>query len=506
MWWYVSTVLACTGYLYPNLFLSAKTPFLLGGDQVYFWMAAQRILDGQAAYRDFFQITPPGTDLVYAAFFKVLGTDLWVPNTVVIALGVLLGCVCFSLSRQLMKGPQAALATGLFMVLIYGKALNATHHWFAVLLTLVALRINLPRMTGTRVVLSGALLGLAAFFNQVHGGAAVLGFAVFLFLRAKRSGLAAIEAVRGVAVLVFAFALTLLFLSAYYIKTVGFGKLWHCLVVYAFKYAAGYPHRTLGLPVDRPGAVLAPYLAVYVLLPVIYSISLWRCWCSRRSTSFPWNEVALLSIIGLCLFLDVAISINWLRLFAVSLPGIVLTVWAAGGLQRRRRVLFVTASIALMCIAVRQIAVKRALACARGEFPGGRLATTPQVYEKLRWLAMHTHRGEFFLQAGWPGVYLPLQVRSPLYMPTLTRWDGVLDEDIQPAVEQMKTLRVRYVLWTHSLDEGCALGSCTDQLSIFRTYLKSSYRPVRTFDDGDVLWQKADDRMLLSGTSHEGDR
>ena len=71
-WWYVSSVLACTAYLYPNLFLSAKTPFLLGGDQVYFWMGAQRILDGQAAYKDFFQVTPPATDLVYAAFFKVL--------------------------------------------------------------------------------------------------------------------------------------------------------------------------------------------------------------------------------------------------------------------------------------------------------------------------------------------------------------------------------------------------------------------------------------------------
>ena len=63
-------------------------------------------------------------------------------NAVVLALGVLLGCICFSLSRQLMKGAQAALTTGLFMVLIYGKALNATHHWFAVLVILVALRIN----------------------------------------------------------------------------------------------------------------------------------------------------------------------------------------------------------------------------------------------------------------------------------------------------------------------------------------------------------------------------
>jgi hypothetical protein len=490
MWWYASTVVACTVYLYANLFVSPNTPFLLGGDQVYFWMGAQRILDGQAAYRDFFQLTPPGTDLIYAAFFKVLGTHIWVPNTVVIALGVLMGCACFSLSRQFMKDTEAALTTGLFVVLIYGKALNATHHWFAVLLVLAAVRINIPRITETSLALSGALLGLAAFFNQVHGGAAVLGFAVFLFLRTTRSGFAALKAVREIAVLVTAFALTLLCLSAYYLKTAGFAKVWHCLVVYVFKYAAGNAHRTSGLPVGSGGAL--PYLAIYVLLPLIYVISLWRCWRSRKDPSFQWNEVTLLSLVGLCLFLDVAMSINWLRLFAVSLPGIVLAVWAMQGLLVRRRALVVTASIALMCVAVRQIVVKHALASARGELPGGRLATTPQAYEKLHWLATHTHRGELFLQAGWPGVYIPLQVRSPLYMPTLTPWDGVLDTDIQPAIEQMKARRVRYVLWTHYLDRGCALDSCTDQLSIFRTYLKSYYQLARTFDDGDILWQKID--------------
>src|ERR1700753_179881 len=71
---------------------------------------------------------------------------------------------CASVSRQFMKGPQAALTTGLFLVLIYGKALNATHHWFAVLLVLLAVRINMPRVPRTSIALSGALLGLATFF------------------------------------------------------------------------------------------------------------------------------------------------------------------------------------------------------------------------------------------------------------------------------------------------------------------------------------------------------
>ena len=224
-------------------------------------------------------------------------------------------------------------------------------------------------------------------------------------MRAKRNGLAARGAARDIAILVFAFALMLLCLSAYYLKAVGFEKLWYCLGVRVFKFAAGNSHITFGLPEGGAGAL--PYLAIYVLLPVIYSISLWCCWRSRKDAAFPWNEVTLLSLSGLCLFLDVAVSINWLRLFAVSLPGIVLVVWAIGELPLRRRAVFIAASIALGCIAVRQIEVKRTLSGARGAVPGGRLATTPKAYEKLRWLAAHTRRGEWFLQAGWPGVYLP---------------------------------------------------------------------------------------------------
>jgi hypothetical protein len=34
-------------YLYVNLFADPRTPMLLGGDQLYFWMDAQRLLNGE---------------------------------------------------------------------------------------------------------------------------------------------------------------------------------------------------------------------------------------------------------------------------------------------------------------------------------------------------------------------------------------------------------------------------------------------------------------------------
>jgi hypothetical protein len=50
-------------YLYVSLFAFPNIPFLLSGDQVYFWMNAQRMLHGEHIYQDCFQFTPPTNEL-----------------------------------------------------------------------------------------------------------------------------------------------------------------------------------------------------------------------------------------------------------------------------------------------------------------------------------------------------------------------------------------------------------------------------------------------------------
>jgi hypothetical protein len=62
-------LLVIAAYLYTNLFFIPDAPILLGGDQVFFWTYAQRMLHGERIYQDFFQLTPPGTDLLYCALF-----------------------------------------------------------------------------------------------------------------------------------------------------------------------------------------------------------------------------------------------------------------------------------------------------------------------------------------------------------------------------------------------------------------------------------------------------
>ena len=51
-------------------------------------MNGMRLLAGELIYRDYFRYTPPGTDLFYAAVFKVFGSRIWVTNLTVLVLGI----------------------------------------------------------------------------------------------------------------------------------------------------------------------------------------------------------------------------------------------------------------------------------------------------------------------------------------------------------------------------------------------------------------------------------
>ncbi|WP_263417566.1 ArnT family glycosyltransferase [Terriglobus albidus] len=492
MRWHAVVAFFSAIYLYLNLFSSPSFPFLLGGDQVYFWMGAQRLLNGQTIYRDFFQFTPPGTDLVYAASFRLLGETIWATNAVALFFGVLSACLCYSLSRQIMRVASALTATGLFLVLIYGKFLNPTHHWFAVFFILLAVRIEMKSLTIRNNVISGVLLGISSFFNQAHAAAALVGFVVFLVLSAIRRREARAHTARLIAALVIAFALVSLSLYAYYLRAVGHERLWFCLVESVSRYVAESP-RSLGLSgqlglsnVPR----MLPYLLVYALTPLVYGFALWKCSRSHNDALFPWNSITLLSLCGLSLLLEITASINVLRLFAIAMPAVILFIWILGEFSFPERTLLASALGVIVILGGHQGVAKHIVCRAKGQLPGGKIATTPEEFDELRVLAQQTRPGEYLLEAGWPGVYLPLKLHNPLYLPTLSRWDSTRPEDIEPALQQMDTKHVNSVLWNQHLDERCSFSSCKDYLSPFRNYLTRSFLPIHTFPNGDVLWQR----------------
>lgn len=488
-------LLGAAAYLYLNLFVLPHTPRLLGGDQVYFWTYARRMLHGERIYLDFLQFTPPGIDLVYQGLFRLFGLNLWVTNVAVILLGLGFCGLGFSLAKELMSLRSSALAAALLLVCIYGRALTATHHWFSALAIMAAVKLCMRPITGWRILAAGSLLGLASFFTQTHGAAGLLAFALFLLWRQSRAR-ESWPVFAGRETLLFSgFAIALLLCSAHFLLTSGWKRLWYFQIAYVLKIVLSYNQGgVLGLPGTLgwrtlPG--LSQYLVVYLALPLVYLLALWRCWRERRNPSFPWERIALLSLVGLFLLIEIAFSLNWLRLYAVSMAGIVLLVWFLDQARPLRRYAIPLLWIVICCLGIRETVWGHRDLSQRVHLPGGEVVTTPQAAEELDWIAQHTRPGQSFFQAIWPGMYVPLQLNNPVFVDQVSRGSTTPSDEIALTIQQLDQKHVPYVLWTSSLDSAdAALNRANDHIAPLREYLHAQYHQVRAFQNGDQFWQR----------------
>lgn len=490
------TLLVAVGsgaFLYINLFLLPRIPILQTGDQVFFWMDAQRMLSGERIYRDFFQFTPPGTDYFYFAMFKLFGVRIWVTDAAILLLGIALCVVCFLVARRVMDRWPALVATSLLLTLIYAKLLNATHHWFSVLAILTAAAVVIPGRSLTRIATAGALLGVASFFTQTHGIVAAIAFVAWIlwdaFPRRERS----LDPLKGPAVLLFSFAVTLIVLSSYFLVTTGAKGLWYYQVTYVRHYMVSGLSNFPGLPESitlRRLPVVGQYIFVCVILPIVYPLTLARCLPTSTDRDNRESGIVLLSLLGLALFLEVALSPNWLRLYVVALPGIILLVWFANALGRMRR-----PALALMCLVVFSLAVRDAWIRQRqhyivADLPAGRAALDPSTYKKLSAVMQRTRPGDFFFQAMWPGAYIPLELRNPVYLDTVRTNDETRPEFLARSIAQLEAKRVAYILWSQRLNRPDPACPNSDHLGPLLDYLHARYQRIQVFTDGDELWQR----------------
>jgi hypothetical protein len=483
-------ILGSGTYLFLNMFNSRGVPFLLGGDQVFFWLYAQRLLAGELVYRDFLQRTPPGADLIYMAAFRLLGPRIWVPNLVVLALGIALCWVCFRVAESFLTRPQALLAASLFLVLLYGRMLNGTHHWFSELAVLGTVAVLQKGTSLNRIAIAGVLLGIATFFTQTRGPAVAVGMTGYLLWEWWRRKTSWRECLKRIAAGSACFLLTCVLLFGYFIAGAGPRQVWYWLVAYPARYMV-YHSFDLLAPESRGHLGVVPYFFVYAALPVAYVFSLGRG-CRELPVSAETERRTLLTFAGVATAIEVSGSPSWLRVFCVAAPGIVLLAWAMAQTKRFQR------SIAgLTWCGVIAVALLQTMAHHRGDHTVivrtsfGEAATTAPAAEKLEWIGQHTRPGDFFFQAGWPGIYLPLGLRIPVYVDSVGSFDETRPEWVAACVQQLEGKHVRYVLWEPLLNSpGDTAHLETYHLAPLRDYLRERYRMTYRFADQDEIWER----------------
>jgi hypothetical protein len=466
-------------YLYANLFASGTTPFLLGGDEQVFWMNAQRLLHGELVYRDFFEFTPPGTDLAYLTAFRLFGSEVWVTNLVVLSLGAALSWLCYRLARSVMLPVPAALTAALFLVFDYGSWMDGTHHWFSMLAVMGALAVLLQPTTSARLMICGALLGAASFFTQTRGVIAAMGFAAYLVwqrfqMRQPWSGCLKHQSLLLVSLLS-AWGV----LSSYFIVSVGIHRLWYFQIAFVREYMR---KQWNGLPPDSVISWPLRYSIVYCAMPAICALAFGMLLRKQPDRSpLRSSRIALLAFVSAALFLEVSLSPNPLRASCVAAPGMVLAMWAIYSLAADYRTYLTSLLCAgLLVVPAHQTWARHSQHSATLDLPGGRIAPAALSVEKLSWIAAHTQPGQYFFQSRLPGVYLPLALRIPTFT---FLFHETRPEFLDLSMRQLEQKRVRYILWSPGLETPPYL------FASFHEFLLDRYHKVWTFSDQEEIWE-----------------
>ena len=219
-------------------------------------------------------------------------------------------------------------------------------------------------------------------------------------------------------------------------------------------------------------------------------IGLPQCTFCQRSSSLYTNRIALLALVGLALATEVSQSLNWLRVYCVAMPGIILFVWILGRAKLATYICGVT-WVVVLCLASLQMWARHHDGYVAVEMPAGRAAAAPQTHEKVKWLMQNTKPGEVFFQAQWPGLYLPLGVTNPVYLDALERDYPTRSQYIELSIRQLYEKRVQRILWSPRLDHpDISQPLETYYLNGFREFLHRHYQHAWTFSDQDEMWER----------------
>ncbi|HEV2494474.1 MAG TPA: hypothetical protein VG204_15535 [Terriglobia bacterium] len=490
-------------FLYLNQFIPPSTPLCLGEDEGIWLMDAMRMLRGQVMYRDFFQFTAPGAQYVYFILFLLFGTRTWIPNLVVIILGLGFVWLSVAVSRHVLKGAAVFLPGLLFLTLTFRRAFAVTHHWWNALAVMGAIAVIIEKRTTARIAAAGVLCGLALWFNQTQGMMAVLGFAAFFVWEHQQKGHRPGALLKQEGLLLAACALTTLGVYADFVWKAGAKQLFEDTVVFVMRYYPAFDSentwRLYLTEMPRPThwytlAKLAAYVFIRALLPLVYIVFFTSYRREARTqTQEPWDRMMLLSIVGLSLFVGIAPAAAWFRFCTVSMPAIIVLVWLVNRSRRFGRpwsgALWV---LALLFALVEPWWWQRHWRAYLSP-PGGRTALVmPALYERYQWVLDHTTPSELFFEAVDADMYFTLGLQNPTSVPLVSPTDLTPPEQVEGVIADLEKHRVRLVFWSPALDGGRTYRAARDHLGPLRDYLRNHYRVIKTFSTGDQVWERSE--------------
>ena len=147
-------------------------------DEGIILQGAQRILDGQVLYRDFFSFFTPGSYYLFALVFRVFGDSYLVAHTALAFLGAVFSPITYLLARRVCSRQASLLVTGLMTVTTLPWRFVVIHNWDSTLWACLALYCSVRLLESPNVkwaFAAASFVSLTALFEQSKGAGLLLG-------------------------------------------------------------------------------------------------------------------------------------------------------------------------------------------------------------------------------------------------------------------------------------------------------------------------------------------
>jgi hypothetical protein len=482
----VFTFIVC----YLRSFVLPNAPIALWGDLVGFFNDGSRLVSGQLPYRDYFQIVPPGTDLVYAILIKCFGLKIWIPNLLMVFLASLTALLMTLICARLVRG-MAVLLPGLLLCgFSLSNSLDATHHWFSTLAILACVLIFMEEITPLRIVAGGVLCGLAACFTQPKGILALGVIATWLFWSTNAGPIRRQGWIRVIFFVSFSVA-TFVLVNWYFIHAAGVSQWLFCIFEFPFRYyrlPAVNNWGVIGMEVrshaNRSGML---YLIFdFALFPIAFAGLIAALNWGKVAQKKNWVNLVLVAAMAAAMLLAVASAPSLKRIGTASPLALILFVWMLSSFPKLRLGLSTVALALALFVPIRiQLHPRSYL-----ELPSGRAAfLDQQEHEEYAWVLSNTRPGDFFF--GLPPLYYSFHLQNPAPIEVLVTSDYTRPEQVASVIEALEKYQVELVVLRDSHVLLKKSESQGDHLNPFRTYLTRNYRLIKSFRIGDDVWQRA---------------
>jgi hypothetical protein len=474
-------------------FVLLKVPIFVDGDALPFVAHGARMVAGELPYRDFFERVPPGTPLVYALEIKAFGLFNWIPNLTMACLAALTVLLMTLTSRRLMPGYTAFLPALLFTGFILLDSGDPTHHWMSTVLVLAAMLAFFGKPTLLRITAAGILCGAAAFFSQPKGFMAVLGFVAYLIWKSQRDNSSTREYWRRCLLLCATAAAAFFAANSYFIATAGVSRWFYCLVTFMLRYYSTHPYNNWSVLANDASAhnIVTAWIEfpfIYCTVPgayIVFLLVMRNRW--KRHDAEIADQLMLVALTGIAMFLAIASSPSLKRLCSVSPPAMILLAWMLDRPGRTATVFRTALGTLAATVAIAAAVRTQTREVMFLNLPAGRTAFTHQsAYEEFRWLRSQTRPGQFFW--GWPSYYPAFHLRNPAATDYVGPYEFTRPEEVSGLVQSLRDHEVPMML-LHS-DETSTVDSASNHLAPFVAYLHANYRLTRTFATGDEVWEK----------------